>query len=142
MALSSCGSKIMETNECTTKLQSLNHCSNNIVIPEAYAKTKIYNDNKASFQWAASVTSKGINNLNLRENMVRGCNQSKDVDVKHFHIIINTSDIFTKEMKDNTHSRNIWDSMMVSLQDFLKYSHNFPSRIIPADKILPYYSIR
>ena len=32
--------------------------------------------------------------------------------------------------------------MMVSLQAFLKYSHNVPSHIIYAEKLLPYYSIR
>ena len=45
-------------------------------------------------------------------------------------------------MKDNTHFRNLRDKMMVSLQAFLKYSHNFPTHIISANKILPYYSIR
>ena len=32
--------------------------------------------------------------------------------------------------------------MMVSLQAFLKYSHNVPTHNISAKKILPYYSIR
>ena len=32
--------------------------------------------------------------------------------------------------------------MMVSLQAFLEYSHNVPSNIISAEKLLPYYSIR
>ena len=44
-------------------------------------------------------------------------------------------------MKDNIHLRNIRDSMMVSFEAFLKYSHNFPTRIISDNKILPYYSI-
>ena len=47
-ALSSCEAKIMSTNECTTELQSLKHCANGIGIPEAYARTKIYNDIKAA----------------------------------------------------------------------------------------------
>ena len=132
----------MATNECTNGLQSLKHRANNIGIPEAYARTKIYNDNKAAVQWAASVTSKGIKHLNLRENIVRKCHQSKDVNVEHVPGIINPSDIFTKEMKDNTHFRNLRDSMMVSLQAFLKCSHNIPSHIISADKLLPYYSIQ
>ena len=61
----------MATNECATELQSLKHRANNIGIPEAYSRTKIYNDNKAAVQWAASVTSKWIEHLNLQENMVR-----------------------------------------------------------------------
>ena len=52
--------------------------------------------------------------------MVQECHQSKDVDVKHISGIINPSYIFTKEMKDNTYFINLRDSMMVSLQDFLK----------------------
>ena len=59
--------------------------------------------------------------------------QSKDVDVNHIPGIINTSDIFTKKMKYNTHFRNLRDSMMVSLQAFLKYSHNVPSHNISAE---------
>ena len=71
------------------------------------------------------------------KHMVRECHQSKDVDVEHIHGIMNPSDIFTKEMKDNTHYRNIRYSMMVSLQDFLKYNHTFPSHIISANKLPP-----
>ena len=64
------------------------------------------------------------------------------MDVEHIPGIINPHDIFTKEMKDNTHFRNLRDSMMVSLQAFLKYNHNVPTHIISANKILPYHSIR
>ena len=65
-----------------------------------------------------------------------------NVEVEHIPGIINPSDVFTKEMKDNTHFRNHRGSMMVSLQAFLKYSHNVPTQIISANKILPYYSIQ
>ena len=41
----------------------------------------MYNDNKAYVKWVASLTSKVIKQLNLRENMVRGCNKSKYVEV-------------------------------------------------------------
>ena len=76
------------------------------------------------------MTSKGINNLNLIENMVHKFHKSKYVDVEHIPGIINTSNIFTKYIKENTHFINLRDSMMVSLQAFLKYSHNIPSYII------------
>ena len=81
----------------------LKHCVNDIGILEAYASTEVYNYNKAAIQRADSVTSKFIKQLNLRENMVNGCYQSKDIDVEHTPGIINPSDVFTKEMKDNTH---------------------------------------
>ena len=74
--------------------------------------------------------------------MVRECHQYKYVDVKNIPGIINTIDIFTKEMKDNTHFRNIRDSTMVSLQEFLNYNNTIPTHIISATKIIPYYSIR
>ena len=74
--------------------------------------------------------------------MVWECRRSKDVEVKHITGIINPSNIFTNEMKYNTHFRNIRDSMMFSFQAFLKYSQNIPTHIISANKILPYYSIR
>ena len=69
--------------------------------------------------------------------MVRECHQSKDVDVDNIPGIIKPSNIFTKEMKDNTHFRNLRDSMMVSLQAFLNYNHNVPTHIISDEKILP-----
>ena len=74
--------------------------------------------------------------------MVGEFHQFKDVDVEHIPGIINPINIFTKEMKDNTHFRNLRDSMMVSLQAFLNYNLNFPTHIISAKTILPYYSIR
>ena len=63
----------MAANECATELQSIKHRAHNIGIPEAYSRTKIYSDNQAAVQWAASVASKGVKHLNLRENMVREC---------------------------------------------------------------------
>ena len=73
--------------------------------------------------------------------MVRKFQHSRDVDVEHIPGIINPSGIFTKEMKDNTHLINLRDSIMVSLQAFLKYNHNVPTHIISATKIILYYSI-
>ena len=74
--------------------------------------------------------------------MVRECHQYKDVDVEHIPGVINPSDILTKEIKDKIQFRNLRVSMMVSLQAFLKYNHKFPTHIISAYKILPYYSIK
>ena len=39
--LSSCEAKIMATNECATELHSMKNRTNEIGIPEAYARTKI-----------------------------------------------------------------------------------------------------
>ena len=62
--------------------------------------------------------------------------------MEHILGIINPRDIFTKDMEYNTYFRNLRDSIMVSLQAFLKYSHNVPSHIISDEKLLCYYSIR
>ena len=88
------------------------------------------------------MTSKGIKHLNLRENMVRGCHKSKYVDVEHIPGIINPSERFTKDTKDNTHIINIRGSIMVSLQAFLKYIPKVTSHTVSAEKLLPYHSIR
>ena len=74
--------------------------------------------------------------------MVQEFHQSKDVDVDRIPGIINPSNIFTKEMKDNTHFRNLRDYIVISLQALLKYNHNVPTHIISANKLLPYYSMR
>ena len=102
-------------NKCATKLQSEKHCSHGLVMTEAYFHTKIYNGNKACIQWAITVTKKCIKNLNLRENMVCERHQCKDMEVEHISEIINPSDIFTKEMKENTNYHNLRNSMMVYL---------------------------
>ena len=105
----------MDINKWATELQSLKHCANDIGIPESYYCTKIYNDNKAAVQWAASLTSKGIKHLNFQGNIVRECHQSKHVDVDNIPEIINPSNIFMKEIKDKTHFRNLRESMIVFL---------------------------
>ena len=64
------------------------------------------------------------------------------MDVEHIPGIINPSNIFTKEMKYNNPFRNHRDSVIVSLQTFLKYNHNVPTHIISANRILPYYFTR
>ena len=61
----------------------------------------------------ASVTSKVINRLNIIENMVCECHQSRDIDVEYISGIINTIKMFTKEMKENTNFINLRGSMMV-----------------------------
>ena len=62
--------------------------------------------------------------------MVYEFHQSKYVEVEHIPDIINPFNTFTIQMKDNTHFRNLIDSMMVSLQAFMKYSHSVTSHII------------
>ena len=69
--------------------------------------------------------------------MFQEWHQSTDVDVEHIPGMINQSNISTKEIKDNTHFRNLRDSMMISLQASQNYNHNIPTHFISANKILP-----
>ena len=108
---------------------------------DAQLTTPVYNDNQACVQWSHSLTKKGVKHINLKENMVREAHQAKHVDVAHIPGVINSSDIFTKEIKDAAHFRRLRDSMMVSLANFQKHGHNVPEHW--SDKTnLPYYSIR
>ena len=132
----------MATNECTTKLWSMKHCAHDIGIPGSYNRTKIYNGNKSAVQWAASMISKGINNLNFRGNIISRKSSVKRCGCQPHPWNHKYNQIITKEIKDNTHFRNIRDSVMVSLKAFLKYSRKAPLHIISDDKLLSYFSIR
>ena len=74
--------------------------------------------------------------------MVWEWHQSKDINAENITDIINYSEIFTTEMKDNTNYWNICDYTMVSLQAFLRYHQHFYSHIISEEKILTYYYTR
>ena len=128
----------MATNECVTKLQSIQLRALDLGMLECKQSIIVYNDNQACVQWSASMTSKGIKYLNLRENQVRECHQDKIVQVLHILGIINPSDIFTKEMRDGAHFCRLRDCMMASKNAFLMYHHNVPADIIAAEFILPY----
>ena len=69
---------------------------------EVYNRTTIYNNNQAFVQWATSVIPKGIKHLNLREKYFSNKIKSKDIKVERILGIINPSDIFTKQIKENT----------------------------------------
>ena len=140
-ALSSCQAEIVATNECVVDLLSVKLRMADLDMHDAHIPTKVYNDNQAAVQWTASLTSKGIKYINLRETMVREAHLDNDVIVTHIPGVINSSDLFTKEIKSDAHFRRLRDSMMVSKANFLKHDHNVPSHM--TDKAnLPYYSIR
>ena len=65
------------------------------------------------------------------------CHQSKDVDVNNIPENINPSDIFLKEIKDNTHFKNTRDLMMVSLQEFLNTTTTFSHILFPLTNYFP-----
>ena len=139
-AQSSCEAEIIATNECVKELLHIKHCTEDLNIPDATDNTVVYNDNQACVNWSKSCTTKGVKHLNLKENKIRETHAAHTATIAHIPGIINSSDIFTKEIKDASHYRCLRDSFMVSKANFDRYGHNVPSHM--AGKTLPYYSIR
>ncbi|KAL7530192.1 hypothetical protein ACHAWF_003279, partial [Thalassiosira exigua] len=92
----------------------------NISWPTLASPTPVYNDNEACVNWSKKVTSRGIKHYNLKENKVRKVHAAGDATITHIPSTINSSDIFTKEMKISAHFHRLRDSFMVSLGIFLK----------------------
>eukprot|EP00804_Cyclotella_cryptica_P030371 CCRYP_011900-RA/>CCRYP_011900-RA protein AED:0.20 eAED:-0.11 QI:0/0/0/1/1/1/3/0/1923 len=140
-ARSSCEAEILATDACVAELLHIRHCAQDLGISDASQRIVVYNDNKAAVNWADAMTSKGTKHLNLHENCVREAHHNHVVKITHIPGIINSSDLFTKELKDAAHFRRCRDSMMVSRSNFLQHQHCVPSHMT-APHSLPYYSIR
>ncbi|KAL7516707.1 hypothetical protein ACHAWX_001691 [Stephanocyclus meneghinianus] len=138
-SLSSCEAEIVATSECMTELENVHHLAIDLGISNANEKIMVYNDNDACVQWSASVTNKGTNHMNLKENYVRKAHQLGLAQVKHIPGIVKASNIFTKELKDAAHFCHCRDSMMVSRINFEKYGHVMPSHCQNKDE-MPYYN--
>eukprot|EP00804_Cyclotella_cryptica_P016077 CCRYP_004202-RA/>CCRYP_004202-RA protein AED:0.18 eAED:-0.12 QI:0/0/0/1/0.5/0.33/3/0/1917 len=140
-ARSSCEAEILATDACVAELLHIRHCAQDLGISDASQRIVVYNDNKAAVNWADAMTSKGTKHLNLHENCVREAHHNNVVKITHIPGVINSSDLFTKELKDAAHFRRCRDSMMVSRANFLQHQHCVPSHMT-APHSLPYYSIR
>ena len=108
-------------------------------LPDIMDPTTVYNDNQACVDWSSTVTTKGIKHVNLRENRVREAQVAGHVHVKHIPGVINSANIFTKELKDSAHFRRLRDSFMVSKSNFKQFHHNVPNHMAPRTN-LPYTS--
>jgi hypothetical protein len=60
--------------------------------------------------------------------------------VKHIPGVINASDLFTKEIKDDAHFRRCRDSFMVSRSNFQQFGHCVPAHLT-SKALLPYYNL-
>ena len=140
-AQSSCEAEVVATNECTTELLHVKLRAQDLDMADSYNRITIYNDNQAAVGWCSSLTNKGMKHINLRECKVREAVIDGDVRVIHIAGVINSSDIFTKELKDAAHFRNCRNSMMVSKSNFLRFHHNVPEHMTSRHN-LPYFSIR
>jgi len=130
---SSCEAEIVATNECVTELLHVHHRASDLGLPDVDSPTIVYNDNKqACVDWSATVTNKGTKHINLCENKVREEQQiNKTIKIEHIPGVINSADIFTKELKDSAHFRKLRDSFLVSKSNFLQFSHNVPTHMTP-----------
>jgi hypothetical protein len=86
------------------------------------------------------MTSKAARHIELRENAEREWVQDKTLKVQHVSGKINPANIFTKEMQDGTHFRQLWDSFMSQLSDFISGSIlavHHASQQCPRNKVAP-----
>jgi hypothetical protein len=75
---------------------------------ESRQPTIVWNDNQGCVDWTKGVSiSKKLRHLNMREISVRLWQQLRLVDVRHIADKTNIADIFTKEIKDTQHLRNM-----------------------------------
>ena len=126
-SLSSCEAEICATNATSKKVVDFWNLSHSISsagyqIPDIDSPTLVYNDNAACVQWSYNMTSKAARHIELRENSVREWVQDNTLNVEHVRRKINTTDIFTKEMRDGMHFRRLRHSFMSRLSDFLNDS--------------------
>jgi hypothetical protein len=123
-ALSSGEAEIRTTNKITKSVVGMCHLaesnqSSGYDISDMVAPSPLYNDNAACIQWANNMTSKKIRHMELQENAVREWVHDGILNIPHIKGRINPADIFTKEMRDGAHFRQLRDSFMCRLSDFL-----------------------
>jgi hypothetical protein len=123
-ALSSGEAEICTTNKTYKSVMGMRHLAKSIRssgydILDTVAPSPLYNDNAACIQWAHNMTSKKIRHMKLRENAV--CEWVHDGILNALHVEgrVNAADIFTNEMRDGAHFRQLRDSFMCRLSDFL-----------------------
>jgi hypothetical protein len=139
-ALSSCEAEIFATNECVKETLAIKLLAEDLHMPDGSECVPVYNDNDACVSWSHSVTNKGTKHMNLRENSVREAHLFNEVKVQHIPGVINPSDIYTKEIKDDAHFRRLRDCQLVSRSNFIKYGHTIPAHLISKSDLL-YYSL-
>ena len=126
-SLSSCEAEIRATNATSKKVVDFCNICQSMVdsghnLQDIVSPTLLFNDNEACIKWSYNMTSKAARHIELRENSVREWIQSKLLSVKHVSGKLNPSDIFTKEMRDGTHFRQLRDSFMSRLSNFVNDS--------------------
>jgi hypothetical protein len=108
MSPSSCESEIYATNEGTKFVVTVRNLMGDFDLPEIRQPTIVWNDNQGCVDWTEGVfISKKLRHLNMRELSVRLWQKLGLVEVQHISGKTNIPDIFTKEIKDTQHFRNM-----------------------------------
>ena len=116
---SSCEAEIYATDECAKDTLSIRHRAEDLGFSDTQQPTTLFNDNQGCVDWCKSTTSKGTKHIALRENAVRESVQHfHELTVHHISGKINSSDIFTKELRDAIHFRKLRNSFMVPREVF------------------------
>jgi hypothetical protein len=105
---SSCESEIYSTDEGTKYIQSIRHILQDLGQPDGFKPTPLWNDNRGCVDWAKGCTvSRKLRHINMRDLSVRLAHQLGHIDVRHIAGKRNIADLFTKEMKDVAHFREM-----------------------------------
>jgi hypothetical protein len=144
-SLSSCEAKIGATNATLKKVvdfQNLSCSVSNVgyTIPNINAPSILYNDYDACVKWSYNITLKAARHIELCKNSVCKWVQDITLNVKHMSGKLNPAAIFTKEMRNGAHFRQLQDSFISCLSDFLydsilavhHASQRSPNTIAPA----------
>ncbi len=124
MSLSSCEVKIPATNATLKKVVDFCNLSCSVsnagyTLPNIDTPILLYNDNDSSVKWSYNMTSKSACHIELCRNSVCEWVQDNTLNVKHVSGKLNPADIFTKEMRNSAHFRQLRDSFMSCLSEFL-----------------------
>ena len=103
-----CESEICSVDEgCKSGLQ-VRHISQDLDLDEVKKPTPLYNDNRGCCDWSYGVNiSKRLRHFNIREVAVRDDVKAGDISVTHLPGRVNIADLFTKEIRDAAHFREM-----------------------------------
>ena len=113
-ARSSAEAEIYATDECVKRLQQIRNIAEDLNILDTIMPNtvKVHNDNNACVQWSASMTTRALRHIQMRENAVREEHAKGHIKCVHIQGNINLSDMFTKEDKNTAHFTEIRNKMM------------------------------
>jgi hypothetical protein len=116
-SLSSCKVEIWATNagSCLTMnvRNIMSHLSSlGYPITDIETATTVYNNNEVCINWCHNMTTKGNRHIEHQENAVKKWVEDASISVSHISGKCNPFNIFTKEMRDGSNFRLLWDSLM------------------------------